>query len=394
MRCNRVGCQYKRHPDINNNNGTHCCLACKTYGTHGPLCKKETFQPTSFRKMYVSNPKIDKSRQMILAYYFPQYHSIPENDMVFGKNFTDWNCFTDKSSEALKNCKFPLEPPAGLGYYDPTLVETRERQGNLAKKYGVDGFIYYHYWLENKPVMSTVLDNLINDNQPDLPFCLCFANENWIHNYRPVNGEYKSFHPNGITFRQLYNNPIEHAAYLQKIFTHPNYIKIDDRPVLFLYRLSRQASHYLQLICNELKKYNINHIFLIVNISMYCIHDYKGENLAKQPDAISPFAAHPNMPPIDLFPNIPISYAGLIGWNNTVRHPSSKRKIIDNNPDSITRTVSNDLLKMKQDARALQIYSLFAWNEWAEGATIEPNSFYGENLGYAIKKARDIVEMA
>jgi len=132
--------------------------------------------------MYVSNPKIDKSRQMILAYYFPQYHSIPENDMVFGKNFTDWNCFTDKSSEALKNCKFPLEPPAGLGYYDPTLVETRERQGNLAKKYGVDGFIYYHYWLENKPVMSTVLDNLINDNQPDLPFCLCFANENWIHN--------------------------------------------------------------------------------------------------------------------------------------------------------------------------------------------------------------------
>ena len=88
--------------------------------------------------------------QLILAYYFPQYHSIPENDEIFGENFNDWNLF--KEIENVKvDCKLPLDPPIGLGYYDPTLIDVRIKQAVLAKKYGVSrtsilGIIRGKFW--------------------------------------------------------------------------------------------------------------------------------------------------------------------------------------------------------------------------------------------------------
>jgi len=112
--------------------------------------------------------------------YFPQYHAIPENDFVFGSGFTDWKLF-DTKNDVLSTSAFPLEPPIGLKYYDPTDLSIQKKQALLANKYGVDGFIYYHYWLENKPVMDKVLINLLEDSEHHIPFCLCFANEHWKH---------------------------------------------------------------------------------------------------------------------------------------------------------------------------------------------------------------------
>ena len=117
--------------------------------------------------------------QQVLAYYFPQYYSFVENDIVFGKDFTDWKLYNQLDTSIRQ----PIEPPTGLGYYDINDISIRKQQATLAKKYGVDGFIYYHYWLENKPVMDNIFKHLLTDNEPNLPFCLCFANESWKHCY-------------------------------------------------------------------------------------------------------------------------------------------------------------------------------------------------------------------
>ena len=187
-------------------------------------------------KVSVAGNVVQNVFPLILAYYFPQFHSIPENDSVFGEGFNDWDLFKLKNNnEHLKSCKFPIDLPEGLGFYDPTLKDIRKKQGSLAKKYGVDGFIYYHYWLENHPVMNKVVDNLIEDNEPDIPFCLCFANDSWRHCYS-IKDKPISFHSDGSTYRQLYDKPSEHAYYLHKIFKHKNYIKIDNKPILFIYR--------------------------------------------------------------------------------------------------------------------------------------------------------------
>lgn len=337
-------------------------------------------------------------KQQVLAYYFPQYHSIPENDIVFGENFNDWDLFTKDKQGDISSCKKPLDYPDGLGFYDPRVTEIRKRQGELAKEYGIDGFIYYHYWLENAPVMDKALSEVLNDNEPDIPFCLCFTNESWKHNYKRNNGAFKSFHPCGSTFRQLYDKPKEHALFLSKFFNHPNYIKIDGRPVLFVYIFDSAVISYLEEISNELHTFGISKLYTITCSSKRCTTNFKEpSNGSYKPDAYTPFIAHyklalePSLPPFIL--NLPKVYSGLMGWNSLPRHPGFKT-IIDYKPNDIVKQTVADLIQMNSDKTSPQIYTLFAWNEWAEGAIIEPNTKYGDSLGKAIKKAREIVKAA
>ena len=333
------------------------------------------------------NPK--KPEERILAYYFPQYHSIPENDTVFGKDFTDWKLFKDRGPEGLTAFKHPLEPPTGLGYYDPTDRDVREKQAVLAKKYGIDGFIYYHYWLENKPVMNTVFEKILEDNAPDLPFCLCFANESWKHNYGSPSGQYKAFYPDGSTYRQLYDNPKEHAQFLSRLFEHPNYIRINGLPVLFVYKYGAEVSAYLAEISKEINMY------IVACTSNYCLSHYDNAILTRRPDAYSPFDAHHHINPCQRsvpaeLATLPCLYGGFMGWNSMLRHPTYS-VVYDYKPIEITKRMCEKLITMRRDSTSPQILAVFAWNEWAEGAIIEPNSFYREDLGLAIQKARQIM---
>ena len=335
--------------------------------------------------------------QKVLAYYFPQYHSIPENDVVFGKDFNDWELFKNIKKDDLTLFKKPLNPPDGLGYYDPTLIDVRQKQANLAKKYGIDGFIYYHYWLENHPVMNKVLDKILEDNEPNIPFCLCFANDSWKHKYGSTGGTYKTMYPDGSTFRQLYDNPTEHANYLYKLFKHPNYIKVNNQPVLFIYKFDSDVSSYLNKISTELLQYNIN-MYIVATTSNFCLSNYNNETeYIRKPDAYTPFIAHHKLNQYqkklpESLSKLPCLHGGFMGWNSMLRHPDFKT-IIDYTPNDITKNICKDLLLMKYDKNSPQIYTMFAWNEWTEGAIIEPNSIYGEDLGNAIQQGKNIVEL-
>jgi len=332
----------------------------------------------------------DTSQTKIFAYYFPQYHSFPENDRVFGKGFTDWDLY---KSVDPRLCKFPLEPPLGLGFYNTTETDVRRKQGELAKKYGIHGFIYYHYWLENKPVMSQPLENLLIDSEPNLPFCFCFANESWKQNYGKKNekGEFNKFHPDGATYRQLYDNSSEHAEYLQRFFNHPNYYKINGKPVMFVYQLDNFIGPYLDKLCCELEKYAIPGIYYIQNTSRYCLRQCN--NPTRKPDAYSPFAPHRlNTKLGSFFDDTPCVIGGLTGWNNNPRRANDSN-IVNYTPKELENLIIKDLMAIATDNNYINLLTLFAWNEWAEGAILEPNTFYGEELGEAVKLAQQKCEI-
>merc|ERR1719343_158103 len=115
-----------------------------------------------------------------IGIYFPQYHPIPENDKFWGTNFTEWTLL--KPFEAPRIRKPLSVENGGLGYYDLRDVEVRRRQGELARRHGVHGFVYYHYWfssVEGGKVMYKVPELRIQDGHPDTPFMLSWANEEW-----------------------------------------------------------------------------------------------------------------------------------------------------------------------------------------------------------------------
>ena len=106
-----------------------------------------------------------------MAFYLPQFYRTRENDKWWGKGFTDW------VNVAKATPRFPghYQPhcPSELGYYDLRAPETRMAQAQLAGQYGIDAFVYYHYWFSGKRLLNKPLDEILRTGRPEFPFCLC-----------------------------------------------------------------------------------------------------------------------------------------------------------------------------------------------------------------------------
>lgn len=164
-----------------------------------------------------------------IAIYLPQFHPVPENDDWWGKGFTEWTNVT----KATPRFEGHYQPhlPADMGFYDLRLEESRLAQEQLAKANDIYGFCYYHYWFNGKRMLHEPLDRKLKNPKEDLPFMLCWANENWTRAWDGLDRE--------MLMAQNYSDDddIAHMEYLCKTyFNDSRYIRHDGKPVFLVYR--------------------------------------------------------------------------------------------------------------------------------------------------------------
>ena len=363
----------------------------------------------------------------IIAFYLPQFHTFPEHDEWWGKGFTEW-VNTKKGIPLFKNHYQPHIPMNNY-YYDLVLDEgVLALQIKMAKEYGVDAFCYYHYWFANdKKLMEKPIERMLSDKSLDMPFCLCWANENWSRRWDGSKDE--------ILIAQDYGNKqgwINHYYYLLNYFRDERYLKDKDgRPILLIYKpqlidnLNTMLPLWNQLAIDS----------GLPGICFVCQFKQFDEEVKKQFDYIIEFepSATTSIPgnsflegwryspkyaievgltkalqvlrirsykkyyykdTVHASINRPMQDKTLLGvftsWDNTARR--GRRSIIyhGSTPDLFREYVVSQLRK-SIIAGQEGILFVNAWNEWAEGAHLEPDEKYGMGYLKALKTAKEMV---
>lgn len=348
-----------------------------------------------------------QKKARVIAFYLPQYHPIAENDNWWGKGFTEWTN-VGKAKPLFKGHNQP-RVPTDLGYYDLRLQEVREAQAEMAREAGIEGFIYWHYWFGNgKRLMEFIFDEVLESGKPDFPFCLGWANHSWYA---------KDWNSDGVRndkllIEQTYPGDDDyrlHFEYAVRAFKDSRYIKVNDRPILFIYDTNTLPSQFLTLWnkwaiqegfkgihfvgrlqkdgdINSLEEIGYNAFSSermwgvyssssLIKKSLFRLKNFifrRPKFTLDYKDAYPYFSSE-----LDKNENIyPSIYPN---WDHSPRSGNRGLIIHNSKPEYFEQHVKKVLEIIKNKKEKNRIVFLKSWNEWAEGNYMEPDIINGKS---------------
>jgi glycosyltransferase involved in cell wall biosynthesis len=344
----------------------------------------------------------------LIAFYLPQFHPIPENDKWWGKGFTEWTNVKSVTPQFVGH--YQPRVPGELGYYDLRSKEVQRRQVELAKLYGISGFCFYLYWFGGKRLLELPVQNYLENQELDLPFCVCWANENWSRRWDGLN--------NKILMEQNHS-PEDDLAFIEHVSIYlkdSRYIRIKGKPLLIVYQpaLFPSIRKTVKRWRNWCRENDIGEIYLAYTQSFEAVNPKKYDF-----DGAIEFPPNNSVPPVitgrikplspefsgivydwNIFversrkykkPDYPLFRGVCPSWDNTARRKGKAGIFYGSTPDKYRKWVENaamDTIERYADPSE-RIVFVNAWNEWAEGAYLEPDQKYG----YAYLQAtRDALE--
>ena len=366
----------------------------------------------------------------VVAFYLPQFHEIPENNEWWGKGFTEWTTVRN-AKPWIKNHIQP-EVPWNKEYYNLLDPLVMRKQSQMALEYGVDAFCYYHYWFNGKLLLEKPLEMMRNDETIKIPYFFCWANESWARTWDGQDSK--------CLIKQNYDENeeeiVNHYKYLSNFFFDERYIKVNNRPVIIIYKplLIKNIALLIKIWNREARNDGFDGIYW----------GFQHPSTFKHLEKVSSFDFGIEFEPLYTDVLIEGERAELAGgkrilygikhpkwlmskvvkrlcrrpsirdydeiWKNIISRKPRNKKIAagafpswDNTPRKGDRGIvfwrpTPEKFKeymIKQISHAEREYNnnfLFinAWNEWGEGAHLEPDEHNGWGYLEALKSAKTI----
>jgi lipopolysaccharide biosynthesis protein len=342
---------------------------------------------------------------LLIAFYLTQFHPTKENDEWWGKGFTEWTNVT--KAVPLFETHYQPHLPTDFGFYDLRVRATRRDQIKTAKDYGIDGFCYHYYWFSGTRILNEPLDDMLSDQDSNMPFCLCWANENWTRRWDAADHE--------ILIAQKYgpDDDLNFIKDLAPVLRDPRYIRKNDLPYLIVYRPQHlpDASKTIKIwkkYCEEVGLGGI-HVAIALTHGNTSYLDYGADSAVEFPphnltigninDSINfhnPFSgnvmqyesiANMHLNRVYVEPNI--SRSVFPSWDNTARTGARSLITINSTPENYEFWLAETIRKTStRHPNQTNFVFINAWNEWAEGCHLEPDRKYGSAFLEATLRAK------
>jgi lipopolysaccharide biosynthesis protein len=339
------------------------------------------------------NESIDNSVESNLvkqiAFYLPQFHTIDENNRAWGEGFTEWTNVT----RAIPQFEGHYQPhlPDSLGFYDLKYPDVMYKQAKMARDAGIHAFCFYYYYFDGKTLLETPLKNFLKKKDIDINFCLSWANENWTKRWDGLETE--------VIIKQTYDENFENfIKSVLPYFKDKRYLKIDNKPVLNIYRkdIIPDLNERIKVWNEILKKSGFDGLYLLSTQSFgnltydseyfegmlqFPPHNYEtvqinnkinffDEELKEKGNVYdyTTYKAFVNKCDNNTAPCI------FPSWDNTARK-STGNCFVNYNKYEYSSFLVNAYNKAYETKHKLLLIN--AWNEWAEGAHLEPDRHNG-----------------
>ena len=303
---------------------------------------------------------------------------------------------------------------------DPSVMSMEIEQ---ATKHGVNVFIFDWYWYDGRPFMETTLDNgfLKAENVNKMQFYLMWANHDVLNLWdtRLANVKENNVIWTGKVDRQEFEKVCKRN--IEKYFKHPQYYKIDGKPVFMIYDIPQliaglggieETADALKWFKEETKKAGFPGFEL--QITMWSINlNYSGLDAGKTTDPGNSFVkklgftsgthyqfAH--------FTNVNEDYNVImdavekeweridssydftyyphisVGWDNSPRTGVSA-VMKNNTPENFEKALRKAKAFVDRHPKQKPLITINSWNEWTETSYLMPCDMFGYGYLEAVK---------
>lgn len=347
----------------------------------------------------------------VIAFYLPQFHPIPENDLWWGRGFTEWTNVA--KARPLFPGHYQPRVPADLGFYDLRVPEVRAAQAALAKAHGVEAFCYWHYWFAGDRLLERPFQEVLDSGEPDFPFCLGWANQSWTGIWHGA--------PDRILKEQTYPGTADHVAHFETVLPalrDPRYCRVDGMPLFVIFRptelpnLKEFVTLWRDLALAEGLKgvyfagmtddaaWNPNEAGLDASVIASFLRAAGGARRGPRARLTRRLRRRPTvyryerMRPERVFPGGPTDFQWhpcvFPNWDNTPRSGVHGRVLDGSTPELFRSQVADAIRRVAEDPADRRLVFVKSWNEWAEGNHLEPDLRFGngylEVLGAELRR--------